>query len=123
MRTYASPDESLLFANADWHHVLEDRLKQMAAEIDSIPSDRLLNTSVDDLTDYLIEKFKLDVPVLDEQGIYADQHESQVDVSQDFYETSSTGGNPSIFPARPLSSPCPFAATTICSIYARRPIP
>ena len=94
MRTYASPDESLLFANADWHHVLEDQLKQMAAEIDSIPSDRLLNTSVDDLTYYLIEKFKLDVPVLDEQGIYADQHELQVDVSQDFDRDIFDRGQP-----------------------------
>ena len=94
MRTYASPDESLLFAKVDWHRVLEHQIEQMASEIDSIPSNRLLNTSVDDLADYLLEKFKLDVPVLDEQGIYADQHESQIDVRQDFDRIIFDRGQP-----------------------------
>ena len=94
MRTYASHDERSLFAKFYWHDVLEHQIKQMAAEIDSIPSNRLLNTSVDDLTDYLVEKFKLDVPVLDEQGIHADQHESQIDVSQDFDRVIFNRGEP-----------------------------
>lgn len=76
MRIYASHGESMLFANVDWHHVLKHQITQMTAEIDSIPSNRLLNTSVDDLADYLFEKYKLDVPVLDEQNIHATQHES-----------------------------------------------
>ena len=94
MRTYASRDESLLFSKADWHRVLEHETRQMAAKIDSIPSDRLLNTSADDLTDYMVEEFRLDVPVLDEQGIYADQRESRIDVSQDFDRAILDRGQP-----------------------------
>ena len=94
MRTYASQNERFLFSKVNWHDVLEHQTKQMAAEIDSIPSNRLLNTSAHDLADYLVEKLKLDVPVLDEESIHADQHESQIDVSQDMNRHIFDRGRP-----------------------------
>ena len=83
MRIYASQNESLLFDKVDWHSVLEHHRKQMVANIGYISSNRLLNTSVGDLTEYLLEIYMLDVPVLDKKGICVHQHESKIDVSQD----------------------------------------
>jgi hypothetical protein len=55
----------------------------MIAEIEKVDPDRLLNTSVDDLAVYFADKYKIDVPVLDEQKLVVDQREKQIDVSRD----------------------------------------
>jgi hypothetical protein len=55
----------------------------MVAEIEKVDPDRLLNTSVDDLALYFSEKYKIDVPVLDEEKLVVDQREKQLDVSGD----------------------------------------
>ncbi|MCP9836558.1 hypothetical protein KBY84_03495 [Cyanobium sp. N.Huapi 1H5] len=55
----------------------------MVAEIEKVDPDRLLNTSVDDLALYFSEKYKIDVPVLDEENLTVDQREKQIDVSRD----------------------------------------
>ncbi|WP_199297255.1 hypothetical protein [Synechococcus sp. FACHB-909] len=55
----------------------------MVAEIQKVDPDRLLNTSVDDLALYFSEKYKIDVPVLDEENLTVDQREKQIDVSRD----------------------------------------
>jgi hypothetical protein len=55
----------------------------MVAEIEKVDPDRLLNTSVDDLALYFSEKYKIDVPVLDEENLVVDQREKQIDVSRD----------------------------------------
>ncbi|UUX97316.1 hypothetical protein [Aquabacterium sp. J223] len=55
----------------------------MAAEIEKVDPDRLLNTSVDDLALYFSENYKIDVPVLDEDNLVVDQREKQIDVSRD----------------------------------------
>jgi hypothetical protein len=55
----------------------------MVAEIEKVDPDRLLNTSVDDLAIYFSEKYKIDVPVLDEENLVVDQREKQIDVSRD----------------------------------------
>ncbi len=44
---------------------------------------RHLNTSVADLSDYLVKKYRVDVPKLDRDGIVADQRETRIDVSRD----------------------------------------
>ena len=43
----------------------------------------MLNTNVDNLVDYIVEKFRIDVPVLDEENMVAEQKEAQRDVSDD----------------------------------------
>lgn len=42
---------------------------KMASEIDAIPRDRLLNTSVEDLADYFRKKYEIDMPRIVEGGI------------------------------------------------------
>jgi len=75
--------EDYLFTGADWHSVDRHQRQQMAAEIEKGDPDRLLNTSVDDLALYFSEKYKIDVPVLDEENLTVDQREKQIDVSRD----------------------------------------
>jgi hypothetical protein len=72
-----------LFAEADWHTVAEKRREAMGREIMSMVETQILNTSVDDLCSYLVKKYSIDVPTLDENGIHADQQDVQVDVSGD----------------------------------------
>lgn len=75
--------EDYLFTGADWHSVDLHQRQQMVAEIEKIDPDRLLNTSVDDLALYFSEKYKIDVPALDEENLTVDQREKQIDVSRD----------------------------------------
>ena len=44
---------------------------------------RLLNTNVDNLVSYVVDKFRIDVPELDEANMTVDQREEQRDVSGD----------------------------------------
>ncbi len=75
--------EDYLFTGPDWHSVDRHQRQQMIAEIEKVDPDRLLNTSVDDLAVYFADKYKIDVPVLDEQKLVVDQREKQIDVSRD----------------------------------------
>jgi len=55
----------------------------MAAEVEGIDANRLLNTSVEDLAVYFSEKFEINVPFLDVDSLVVDQREKQIDVSRD----------------------------------------
>lgn len=73
----------LLFAQADWFSVAENQKANMGREVLGLNENQVLNTSVDDLCAYLVNKYSVDVPVLDEDGIHADQQDTQIDVSRD----------------------------------------
>ena len=75
--------EDYLFTGPDWHSVDRHQREQMVAEIEKIDPDRLLNTSVDDLSIFFSDKHKIEVPVLDEENLVVDQREKQIDVSRD----------------------------------------
>lgn len=72
-----------LFNMHSWNLVDARQRQQLAIEIEKIEPDRLLNTSVEDLAHYFAEKFKIDVPVLDENNLVVDQREKQIDISRD----------------------------------------
>lgn len=72
-----------LFSKYDWFSVQENQKRQLTAEISQMDGNRLLNTSPDDLCDYFEEKYRVNVPVLKEDEITADQNETQIDVSGD----------------------------------------
>lgn len=75
--------EDHLFTGPDWHSVDRHQRQQMVADIEKVDPDRLLNSSADDLAAYFADKYKIDVPVLDEENLVVDQHEKQIDVSRD----------------------------------------
>ena len=70
--------QTLLFSNDDWSSAREGPLNAMRAEIDSLEGNRLLNTSVDDLCEYCVEKYRIDVPVLEEKAVTAAHRETKV---------------------------------------------
>lgn len=72
-----------LFNEIDWHSVDSYQRAKLGEEIDGMDGDRLLNTSVDDLCEYFVQQYRIDVPVLNVDEIVADQSETEIDVSQD----------------------------------------
>lgn len=73
---------NLLFNKIDWFSVRENQRQQMAEEIARYDGNKLLNTSVEDLSKYFDEKYRIEVPTLREEEITADQREAQIDVSR-----------------------------------------
>lgn len=72
-----------LFCKVDWFSVCEHQRRSFLQAVDGYDGERLLNTSTDDLAAYFAKKFEIDVPVLHNDLISADQREAQIDVSQD----------------------------------------
>lgn len=78
---FLTDDESLLFSKYRWHQVSENQKTQLINEVTTtIDGNRLLNTSIDDLCTYLIEKYLVNIPVLNYDEIVADQREKKIDV-------------------------------------------
>lgn len=71
------------FLQSRFFSVQEHQRKAVEAEIAGIDGSRLLNTNVDDLVAYIVEKFRIDVPALDEANMTVDQQEARRDVSGD----------------------------------------
>src|ERR687893_742250 len=76
-------NDNPLFSGQYLDEILRDFQRGMRREIDAIDGDALLSTSVDDLCDYLEEKYKISVPQLAVDEITQDLSEAQIDVSQD----------------------------------------
>jgi hypothetical protein len=77
------PVRDYLFTQGDTHTVQQQQLHHFNEEIAQIDSNRLLNTNIDALVDYFVEKYRAEVPELDEAGMQADQREAKRDVSGD----------------------------------------
>jgi hypothetical protein len=76
--------DQLLFSDKELRGFLRDREQEMFTEIDRIAGNTLLNTNVDDLCDYLQQRYCLDLPRLKTDEINVDQQEAQIDVSRDW---------------------------------------
>jgi hypothetical protein len=61
---FVSRQNEILFYKADINAVTDAQLRNATNEIQQIDPDRLLNTPVDDLIDYIATKYRIDVPVL-----------------------------------------------------------
>lgn len=72
-----------LFSQASWYDVERNQLAQMKKSINEMDGNRLLNTAVDDLATYFVDKFRIDVPSLITDQIVVDQRETKIDISQD----------------------------------------
>ena len=77
-------NDELLFNKYEIFTVLQNQPEAVKKKIQAIPAATLLNASEHDLVEALIEEFRLDVPVIDDDAIYiAESGEAQVDVSRD----------------------------------------
>jgi hypothetical protein len=72
-----------LFCQKQWHQFVTDNKEALENELNSIDGNRLLNTSEEDLVKYFIDKYYFDVPEINEDEILIEQHEVNIDVSQD----------------------------------------
>lgn len=97
-----------LFSNADWFSVQDHQKKQLNDEIAGFDGNRLLNTSVDDLSEYFEKKYSLRVPVLRESEIVADQQETQIDVSRDPNRYMRNPSRPFYVPGTTVEITIPF---------------
>jgi hypothetical protein len=79
---YGAPTD-LLFVGGDAFTVQDHQRKTAEAEIANMDGNRLLNSNIDDLVTYIVEKYRVDVPELDEANMKVHQQESQRDVSGD----------------------------------------
>lgn len=77
------PQRPYLFSKYDLRGTLENKTNEMQSEIDRMDDDRLLNTSVNDMVSFLVEKHSIENIQLDESGITVDQAETHIDVSGD----------------------------------------
>jgi hypothetical protein len=83
---------SALFNRTNWTSVQEAQHHGMRQEVASLSANQVLKSSIDDLCDYFVTKYSVEVPVLLEDRILADQHEAEIDVSDDRSRYWSTPG-------------------------------
>jgi hypothetical protein len=74
----------LLFSKTDISQVITEQTASMKKRVDNIPANTLLNASEHDLAQAIAEEFRLDVPVIEDEGVYiAHAGETEIDVSGD----------------------------------------
>jgi hypothetical protein len=83
-----------LFNQFDALAVQQSQRERLQQEIASYDSARLLNTNVDDLVSYFVEKYRFEIPTLREAEISADHREAQADVSGDPRRMAYLGHGP-----------------------------
>lgn len=75
--------QGYLFSESPWSGVESYNRGELAAEVNDLDANQLLNTSVGDLCQYLVAKYQIQIPVLDRDDIGVDECEAQIDVSKD----------------------------------------
>ena len=76
--------DDLLFYTYDLSKVIENQDHALVNEINSMTENEVLNTSQEDMVQYLIEKYRIDAPEIDEASIQMDYGDAQIDVSREF---------------------------------------
>ena len=97
-----------LFVDGDLREEGDRRRVAVQTDIERYERNRLLNSSVDDLVNYFAAKYAIDVPVLDESKMRAQESESHRDVSQDFNRSIMDRSRPFFVPATAITVFIPF---------------
>ena len=77
------PEANYLFSSYDLGEVLRGHEAKMHQEIQNMSADALLSASGESLADHFESEYRVSTPVLKEDAIQMDQHETNVDVSHD----------------------------------------
>lgn len=72
-----------LFNGTSSHRLLDVERERIISAINALDSDRVLNTSIEDLVSFFFENHVMDVPVMNADDIIVDQQERDIDVSHD----------------------------------------
>ena len=106
---YSYGNESDLFSKREWYDVESNQKEMLESEITSMDGDRLLNSSVDDLCTYLLDKYSItDEPELKREDIVVDQSETQIDVSRDPMKFIRDPSRPVYAPGTEIEYSIPF---------------
>lgn len=108
---FGSIDKSkgLLFCTYDLSQSLQGIQQKMKAEIESLESNRLLNTAPADLVGYLVEKYKVEPVRLKRDDWYAEPpKEIQVDVRYDQMRLIRDTSRPALVPGERTEVRVPF---------------
>lgn len=69
-----------LFSDGDGSHSISAQINAACTEVSQLPERRLLETDVEALVQYFVEKYDVEIPTLLRDEIVASQHERQVEV-------------------------------------------
>jgi hypothetical protein len=112
--------EDYLFCNVDWFAIAENQKRTLIEEVRRFPEHQVMNTSVDDLCSYLVQKYSIDVPVLDEAGIQVDRHVTQIDVSRDPNRRITDRSRPFYVSGTSIETTIPFVGDGEALKYVRQ---
>lgn len=97
-----------LFSSSSLSDILQHRVNQLAEEVERLESNRLLNTTPEDLKQYLIEKYIAEPITLRRDEAYAETSEVQVDVRHDSQRFIRDTGRPVLVPGERIDIHVPF---------------
>ena len=97
-----------LFSKIDWFTTDRYQRAALEEEVVALAGNRLLNTPIDDLCAYFVEKYRIDIPILDRNRIIADQREAQIDVSQDPMRAIFDRSQPAYIPGTEIEVSVPI---------------
>jgi hypothetical protein len=103
-----------LFSKNEWPIFAAYQRSRLEEEIDSMDGDRLLNTSILDLSNYLADKYKITVPLLQKERIVVDQREAQIDVSSERARYGNERGRPFLVTGTVVEVSVPFEGSGEC---------
>lgn len=101
-------DMEQLFTKYDLRRSLEERERRMREEIEAYDSNRLLNTSVDDLAAYFEKTYRVEPLRLREEDLVVDHREARVDVSQRWEYAVHDRSRPAYVSGTEFSMEVPF---------------
>lgn len=82
--TYGRSRVNYLFSDTDISSVVTHRRSQISAEIAGLDKNRILNSSIEDLCSYIVEKFSLETPTLRIDEAEVDQREGEITIHDGF---------------------------------------
>ena len=101
-------NKDYLFSKIDWFSTERSQRAALEKGVAGLDGNRLLNTSIDGLCAYLVEKYRIDIPVLNRDKIEVDQRETQIDVSRDPMRAIFDRSRPVCIPGTEIEISVPF---------------
>jgi len=85
---WSSTSHNALFADGRASDAIRGQVHTAVKEAQGLTQDRLLNTDEQELVEYFVKKYRVEIPKLDKDNIRAEQHERQVEVYDQFDQRS-----------------------------------
>ena len=98
----------LLFYKYNLRATIENQGGGLTKEINALSEAQVLNTSQEDMLEYLIEKHRINPLVINESGIQMDYDDAQIDVSRDFRRVIFDRDRPFYIPGTRVTFYVPF---------------